>query len=195
VSADPVVNGVLQAAARRANSAARVELRTPETLSLNAFHQFNDKWAGMADVTWTRNSRMENIDIEFVGTAEGDEVIRQQWKNTVRVSLGANYKLNENVTLRGGIAHDEAPVRSTELRHAALPDADRLQLSFGANWKLTPASSLDLAYSYLDFKDAPGNYSNNCNPAATTCTGNGETTRGTWKTHMQLIGLAYNYKF
>jgi long-chain fatty acid transport protein len=195
VSADPVVNGVLQAASRRVNSAARVELRTPETLSLNAFHQFNEQWAGVADVTWTRNSRLQNIDIEFVGTSEGDEVIRQQWKNTVRVALGANYKLNENVTLRGGIAHDDTPVRSSELRHAALPDADRLQLSFGANWKLSPASSIDLAYSWLDFKDAPGNYTNNCNPTATACTGNGETTRGTWKTHLQLIGLAYSYKF
>jgi len=195
VSTDPVVNGVLQAAARRASSAARVEIRTPETLSLNAFHQFDDKWSGMADVTWTRNSRMQNIDIEFVGTTEGDETIRQQWKNTVRVALGANYKLNEQVTLRGGIAHDEAPVRSTELRHAALPDADRLQLSFGANWKLSPASSVDLAYTWLDFKDAPGSYTNSCNPTATTCTGNGETTRGTWKTHMQLLGLAYSYKF
>jgi long-chain fatty acid transport protein len=195
VSADPVVNGVLQAASRRVNSAARVELRTPETLSLNAFHQFNEQWAGVADLTWTRNSRLQNIDIEFVGTSEGDEVIRQQWKNTVRVALGANYKLNENVTLRGGIAHDDTPVRSSELRHAALPDADRLQLSFGANWKLSPASSIDLAYSWLDFKDAPGNYTNNCNPTATACTGNGETTRGTWKTHLQLIGLAYSYKF
>jgi long-chain fatty acid transport protein len=195
VTTDPVVNGVLQGAARRTNSAARVELRTPETLSLNAFHQFDARWAGMADVTWARNSRMENIDIEFVGTSEGDEVIRQQWKNTVRVALGASYKLNDNVTLRGGIAHDDAPVRSDELRHAALPDADRMQLSFGANWKLTPASSIDLAYSYLDFKDANGNYSNNCNPVATTCTGNGETTRGKWQTHMQLVGVAYNRKF
>jgi long-chain fatty acid transport protein len=195
VTRDPVVNAVLQGAARRANSAAQVDIRTPETLSLNAFRQFNDKWAGMADVTWTRNSRMDNIDIVFVGTAEGDEVIRQQWKNTVRVALGANYKLNENVTLRGGIAHDDAPVRSDALRHAALPDADRLQLSFGANWKLSPASSVDLAYSYLDFKDASGSYTNNCNPTATTCTGNGETTRGTWKTRMQLIGLSYNYKY
>lgn len=195
VTTDPVVNQVLQAAAHRSNSAARVELRTPETLSINAFHQFDAKWAGMADVTWSRTSRMENIDIQFVGTTEGDEVIRQQWKNTVRVSLGANYQLNENVTLRGGIAHDDAPVRSDALRHAALPDADRMQLSFGANWKLTPNSSLDLAYSYLDFKDANGNYTNNCNPTATSCTGNGETTRGTWKTHMQLLGLAYNYKF
>ena len=148
-----------------------------------------------SNVTWSRTSRMENIDIQFVGTTEGDETIRQQWKNTVRVSLGGNYKLNEAVTLRAGIAHDDAPIRSDALRHAALPDADRMQLSFGANWKLTPNSSLDMAYSYLDFKDANGNYSNNCNPLATTCTGNGETTRGTWKTHMQLVGLAYNVKF
>ena len=173
----------------------RVDVSTPETLSLNAFHQFDAKWAGMADVTWTRNSRMENIDIQFVGTTEGDLVIRQQWKNTVRVALGANYALNDAVTLRGGIAHDDAPVRGDLLRHAALPDADRLQLSFGANWKLTPASSLDLAYSWLHFSDANGNYTNNCNPVMTGCTGNGESTRGTWKTHMQLIGLAYNYKF
>lgn len=195
VTSDAVVNGVLQAAARRQNSDARVELRTPETLSLSAFHQFDPRWAGMADVTWSRNARMKNIDIEFVGTEEGDEVIRQQWKNTVRVSLGASYKLNDQVTLRGGLAHDNAPVRSVELRHAALPDADRNQLSFGANWKLTPASSIDLAYSYLDFKDAPGSYTNNCNPVAVGCTGNGETTRGTWKTHMQLLGVAYNQRF
>lgn len=195
VTGDQVVNGVLQAAAHRVNSAARVDLRTPETLSVNAFHQFDARWAGMADVTWTRNARLSDIAIAFPGTTEGDEIIRQQWKNTVRVALGANYKLNDAVTLRAGIAHDDAPVQSDALRHPALPDADRLQLSFGADWRLGPNSSLDLAYSYLHFQDAGGNYTNACNPIATGCTGNGETTRGTWKTHMQLVGLAYNYKF
>jgi long-chain fatty acid transport protein len=192
---DPVVNSVLQAASHHVDSAARVAIRTPETLSVNAFHQFDARWAGMADVTWSRTSRMADIDIAFPGTAEGAETIRQQWKNTVRVALGANYRLNEAVTLRAGIAHDDAPVQSDALRHPALPDADRLQLSFGADWKLTANSSLDLAYSYLHFQDGSANYTNGCNPVATGCTGNGETTRGTWKTHMQLVGLAYNYKF
>ncbi|GGZ09474.1 OmpP1/FadL family transporter [Pseudoduganella plicata] len=195
VTTDAKVNAILQAASHHVNSAALVELRTPETLSLNGFHQFNDRWAGMFDVTWTKNSRMQNIDIQFPGTESGDEVIRQQWKNTVRVALGANYKVNDNVTLRGGIAHDDAPIRSDELRHAALPDADRVQLSFGANWKVTPNSSIDLAYSYLDFSDARANYTNQCRPGLLTCTGNGETTRGTWSTHMSLVGLSYNYKF
>lgn len=195
VTSDPIVNKVLAAASHKTNSAALVALRTPETLSANVFHQFNSKWAGMADVTFTRNNRLGNLDIEFPGTTEGAEVIRQQWKNTVRVSLGANYAYNENLTLRGGIAHDESPVQSPELTHPALPDSDRMQYSIGANWKLSPRSSIDLAYSFLDFKDARINYTNQCNPLATSCTGNGETTRGLYQTHLSLIGLSYNYKF
>ncbi|OEZ97566.1 OmpP1/FadL family transporter [Duganella sp. HH101] len=195
VTDDPIVNGVLQAASHKVNSAALVELRTPETLSVNAFHQFDSKWAGMADVTFVRHNRLGDLDIQFPGTSEGAEVIRQQWKNTVRVSLGGNYAYNENLTLRAGVAYDQSPVQNAELTHPALPDSDRMQYSIGANWKLSPRSSIDLAYSFLDFKDANINYTNKCNPLATTCTGNGETTRGTYQTHLSLIGIAYNYKF
>jgi long-chain fatty acid transport protein len=192
---DPVVNGVLAAASHRANSAALVSLRTPDTLSANVFHQFDSKWAGMADVTWSRHNRLGNLDIEFPGTTEGAEVIRQQWKNTVRVAVGGNYAYNENVTLRAGVAFDESPVQNAELRHPALPDSDRMQYSLGMNWKLDARSSIDLAYSYVDFKDAQVNYTNLCNTLSRTCTGNGETTRGTYNTHLSLIGLSYNYKF
>lgn len=195
LTTDRVVNAVIEAASHHEDSPGRVKLHTPETLSVNGYHEFDARWAGMFDVTWTRNSRLENINIEFLDTDNGDLVIRQQWKNTVRVALGANYKLNDRVLLRAGIAHDEAPVRSDALRHAALPDSDRNQLSFGANWKLSPNSSLDLAYTYLDFKDASSTYKNDCRPGLLTCTGNGETTRGTWRTHMQLLGVAYNYQF
>ncbi|GGC76863.1 OmpP1/FadL family transporter [Undibacterium terreum] len=195
VTTDPVVNKVLAASSHRANSAALVDLRTPETLSGNVFHRLNDRWDLMADVTWTRNSRMGDVHIQFPGTTEGDEVIRQQWKNTTRVSIGANYHYNDSLTLRGGLSHDQSPVPNDTLRHAGFPDSDRTQFSLGLNYKLSPKSSIDVAYSYLDFKDAPLNYTNNCSPLSTGCTGNGETTRGTFKTNLQLVGIAYNYKF
>ena len=195
VSNNAAVNGFISAASGKVNSEALVELRTPETLSVNAFHQMDDRWALMGDVTWTRTSRLQNLDIQFPPTAEGAERIRQNWKDTYRVSLGANYKYSENLLLRAGIAHDQAPVRSAELRHPALPDSDRMQYSIGANWKLNANSSLDLAYSFIDFKDADVNYTNDCSPVKKGCTGNGETTKGLFKTRMQLIGLAYNYKF
>jgi len=195
VTTDPIVNGALSKASGKTNSAALVTLRTPETLSANAFHQFDAKWSGVADVTWSRHNRMRDLDIQFPGTSEGAEVIRQQWRNTVRVALGANYNYSEQLTLRAGIAHDQSPVKSAELTHPALPDADRMQYSVGANWKLSPRSSIDFAYSFLDFKDAPINYTNGCNPLATGCTGNGETTKGLFQTHMSLVGISYNYKF
>ncbi|OHV97695.1 outer membrane transport protein, OMPP1/FadL/TodX family [Janthinobacterium lividum] len=195
VSNNAAVNGFISGASGKVNSKALVELRTPETVSINAFHQMDDRWALMGDVTWTRTSRLQNLDIQFPPTAEGAERIRQNWKDTYRVSLGTNYKYSENLMLRAGIAHDQAPVRSAELRHPALPDSDRMQYSIGANWKLNANSSIDLAYSYIDFKDAEVNYTNDCSPVKTGCTGNGETTKGLFKTRMQLIGLAYNYKF
>ena len=197
VTTDPVVNAVLQASSRKTNSPALVDIKTPETLSANVFSQIDDKLALMADLTWSRHSRMENLNIQFVGTGEGDEVIRQQWKNTMRASLGMNYKLNDAWLLRAGVAIDESPVDKSSLRHAALPDSDRKQISFGANWKVSANSSIDLAYSFLKFDDASTSYQNQCSPlaAAGTCTGNGETTIGTWKTHMSLVGVSYNYKF
>ena len=174
---------------------ARVRLTTPETVSANAFHQINDTWAVMGDVTWTRNSRLKDLHIEFPGTAEGDEVIRQQWRDTVRVSLGANYRWSQSVLVRAGYAYDQSPVRNAELTHPALPDGDRNWLSLGLNVKVDDKSSIDLAYSYVKLDDVRSNYKNACYPTNTTCTGNGETTKGLYKTYLQLFGLSYNYRF
>jgi long-chain fatty acid transport protein len=194
VTPDPIVNQVLAAASHRANSAALVAIRTPETLSLQAFHQFNRRWAGMADLTWTRHNRLDNLNIEFPGTGEGAEVIRQQWRNTARLALGANYAYSEAVTLRTGVAYDQSPVKAA-LAHPALPDGDRVQYSVGGNWKLDAHASIDLAYSYVQVKAVTVDYTNSCTPLNASCTGNGETTRGRFQTHVSLMGLAYNYQF
>lgn len=195
VSTDQITNQVLAASGHRLNSASLVKLRTPETLSVNVFHQFNSQWDGMADLTWTRNSRLTDLHIQFPNTKEGDLVINQQWKNTVRLALGTNYRYNDKLMARAGVAYDQAPVPNAKLRDPALPDSDRYQFSLGAAYKLSPQSTIDVAYSYLNFKNADTNYTNSCSPVIPTCTGNGETTRGTYKTHLQLLGVAYNYKF
>jgi long-chain fatty acid transport protein len=101
VSSDPVVNRVLAAASRRANSAAPIAVRTPEPVSVNAYRQFNAKWAVMADLTWTRHNRLADLNIEPPRTSEGAEVIRQQWRNTLRASVGANYACSD-VQLEAG---------------------------------------------------------------------------------------------
>jgi long-chain fatty acid transport protein len=188
-------NAVIQAGSGHANSAAELDLNTPETLSANVFSQLNSQWAAMADITWTRNSRLTNLNIQFPGTAEGDETIRQNWKDTYRLSLGANYRVSDALLIRTGIAFDQAPITSAQLTDPALPDSNRVWYSLGLNYKIDARSSIDAAYSYVTFKDALVDYTNNCSPIMTSCTGNGETTYGKFSTDIQFVGISYNYKF
>ena len=183
---------------------ASVDLVTPESVSGNFFHQFNDKFALMGDVTWTRHSRLKDIRIKQAtryGVSQGDILINQDWKDTFKFSLGGNYRLNEDWLLRAGLSYDQSPVNSDSLRHPALPDSDRMWYSLGANYRINKNSSIDLAYSYVDFKNADVHYSDTCSPMGISpgtggsCTGNGGTVNGTYKTYLQFVGVQYNYAF
>ncbi|OVE46800.1 OmpP1/FadL family transporter [Chromobacterium violaceum] len=206
VKGNVTVNGVtipaaLAAKSAHPNASASVDVTTPETVSANFFHQLNPKVALMADATWVRNSQLQQIDIKQYSTpAQGDLILHQNWKDTWRLSFGSNYQLNDAWMLRGGVAWEQSPVQSDDQRHPALPDSDRLWLSLGANYKINKQSSIDLAYSFIDFKNANVNYTDSCNPTGqkadgSLCTGNGGTVKGSYKTYLQLIGVQYNYRF
>ncbi|NHR05038.1 transporter [Chromobacterium haemolyticum] len=186
------------------NASAKVDVTTPETASANFFHQLNPKWAVMGDVTWVANSQMKDIVIQqstVDTTAQGDMVIHQNWRDTWRVSLGANYQYSDAWLFRGGVAWEQSPLQSDKDRHPALPDSDRLWLSLGANYKINKQSSVDFAYSFINFANANVDYTDGCSPAGKSpttgaaCTGNGGTVKGSYKTYLQLIGLQYNYRF
>lgn len=195
VTSDAVTNALIKSLSGKVDSSATLALDTPETLSGNFYHDLNDKWSVMGDLTWTRNSRLQSVDIKFTGTSEGDLVIKQNWKDTYRLSLGAGYKYSDNLLLKAGVAYDQSPVASSSLTHSALPDGDRYWFSLGANYKLTKQSSIDFAYSYVMFSDVTIAYKDSCSPSSSTCTGNGEYTSGSYKSSMQFFGLQYNYKF
>lgn len=192
------------AKSKHPDATAKVDVTTPETASANFFHQLNPKWAVMGDVTWVANSQMKEIVIQqstVGGVAQGDMVIHQNWRDTWRVSLGANYQYSDAWLFRGGVAWEQSPLQSDSDRHPALPDSDRLWLSLGANYKINKQSSIDVAYSFINFTNANVNYTDSCSPAGTSpttgaaCTGNGGTVKGSYKTYLQLIGLQYNYRF
>ena len=65
------------------------------------------------------------------------------FKDVWRFSVGANYRYNDQWMFRGGIAYDQTPVRD-EFRTPRLPDSDRTWLSFGAQYKWSPALKFDV---------------------------------------------------
>jgi len=102
-----------------ATSSAQTTVDTPQSASANFYHDLNDKLAVMGNVTWTGHSAMNGIDISFSQPGEGDMLIKQNWKNSWLFALGANYKYSDSLMLRTGVAYDQSPVPSDQLRDPA----------------------------------------------------------------------------
>ncbi|MFA5257198.1 MAG: outer membrane protein transport protein [Opitutales bacterium] len=133
------------------------DLTLPDSLSVSFFHQLNDKWSVMGDVTWMNWSTFYKLDIDFetalteqyAGTA-----IIENWRDNWRYSLGTDYKMSDTVTLRGGLAYDQTPVKSSEFRSPRIPDASRVWLSLGLSWDVSQNMTLDAGYVHI-FVDDP----------------------------------------
>ena len=59
------------------------------------------------------------------------------------------YQWNPALVLRAGLSYDQTPVPDPVHRDARLPDASRYGVSIGAGYKLTDATSIDVAYAHL----------------------------------------------
>jgi long-chain fatty acid transport protein len=132
---------------------ASATLDLPESTSVSIYHDISSSWAIMADWTWTRWSRFKELTYEFANPYQPSATTEENWKNTNRIALGANYRVNSKWLLRMGAAFDNTPIPSDENRTPRIPDNDRAWASVGFNWKASKSMALDLAYSHLFVPD------------------------------------------
>ncbi|HHF3554949.1 TPA: porin [Haemophilus influenzae] len=165
-------------------------LTLPDYLELSGFHQLTDKFAVHYSYKYTHWSRLTKLHASFEnGKKAFDKEL--QYSNNSRIALGASYNLYEKLTLRAGIAYDQAASRHH--RSAAIPDTDRTWYSLGATYKFTPNLSVDLGYAYLKgkkvhFKEVETIGKTSGLPLTTTA-------NYTSQAHANLYGLNLNYSF
>ncbi|HHF3593910.1 TPA: porin [Haemophilus influenzae] len=162
-------------------------LTLPDYLELSGFHQLTDKLAVHYSYKYTHWSRLTRLYASYEnGKKAFDKEL--QYSNNSRVALGASYNLDEKLTLRAGIAYDQAASRHH--RSAAIPDTDRTWYSLGATYKFTPNLSVDLGYAYLKGKKVNFKEEEKLANKQLTATAN-----YTSKAHANLYGLNLNYSF
>ena len=176
-------------AAAAPNSAATAKVALPETFSMSAFSRIDDKWDVMGDITWTRWSQFKELKVvRSNGAVLGGAATPENWSNTLRYSIGANYRYSEAIKLRAGLAFDEEAI-SDQFRTARIPGNDRKWLSLGAGWKISPNSSIDVGYSHLFIKDASIDSSKNEPVAAKG------VLRGTYDGSVDILSLQLTHNF
>lgn len=174
---NPVAQGVA-AAGGLANSRISGSVDLPETASIAFHHQINAQWAVMADATWTRWSRFQELVIK---SANGsfDSAKEENWDNAMRYGLGLDYAHSDRWTFRAGVAYDETPVPNAQFRTARIADNDRKWVAFGASYRLSDRFTIDASYAHLFVSD----------PRIDETDDNGYNLKGKYDNSVDLFGV------
>ena len=173
-------------AAAFSNGNVALDIKMPDSASVALQHQFDPKWALLADATWTGWSKIQQLQVvRDNGTTLN--TTPENFKDTWRFGLGAVYRYTDVWSLKGGLAYDQTPVNNTD-RTARLPDQDRTWLSVGGQYRLSKDGTLDIGYAHLFVKDSSINQ-NGGNAFL-----NGQLT-GTYKSSIDILGVQFAYRF
>ena len=125
---------------------ASTQLDIPATASVDWVHEFNDRLTLGASITWTQWSSFESLTLKSDGNLI--VAIPYNYKDSWMYSLGGDYRLTDQLTLRAGVALDQTPTRNST-RDPRIPDGDRIfaSLGFGYDIRAIPGLSIDGAYS------------------------------------------------
>ncbi len=167
------------------DGAINASVSLPENFSVSVFSKLNDTWDVMGDVTWTHWSRFKQLAI-FRSSGALLSNTDENWDNSMRYSIGANYHYSDAIKLRAGLAYDGEAVND-DFRTARIPGNDRKWVALGANWTASPNSSVDVGYAHLFISDA--NINDGRSGAA-----NG-TLKGTYDGSVDILSMQYTHNF
>ncbi len=191
LSGDLTVTGpAAGASAALTTGAAKADVELPDSFIFSVAQNLNDRWEMLGDISWTGWSSIQKVDIvRTSGALSGatvqtlDTVFRDTW----RYALGANYRLNDTVKLKFGIAYDQTPVRDAAHRLTSLPDNNRTWFTTGAQVKVNKTSVLDAGVAYLNVPES--HVDNN-----QTALGRGRVT-GVYDSRVWIFGAQYSMAF
>ena len=174
--------------AHRIGQEGGLKLNLPDYLEFSGFHQLTEKFAMHYSYKYSHWSRLKNLYASY--HSDGKEAFHKKmyYRNSSRIALGGTYNVDDKLTLRAGIAYDQAA--ATEHASAAIPDTDRTWYSVGATYKFTPNLSVDLGYAYLKGKKVHFKEEQRISNGAVVVTGNYSS-----KASANLYGLNLNYSF
>ncbi|MCY7313436.1 MAG: outer membrane protein transport protein [Pseudoxanthomonas sp.] len=135
-------------------SGGGADLTTPSLHNFSATYQATDRLAVMAEASLTGWDSLREIRIQFENPAQPDSAEDYLWSDTWFYSVGGEYELNDQFTLRAGLAMDSTPV-DDQYRTPRLPDQDRRWYSLGLTWAANEHFEVSASYVKVDLTELP----------------------------------------
>lgn len=162
----------------------RATVTLPASLTFSVTHKINDKWSVMADLTRTAWApAFDSVTVDY-GSNQADTVLAFDYDDSTFGSIGAEYRMSDTLTLRGGLAYDETPT-SYAHRDLRVPDENRKWVSLGLSWMPSEKMEYNVGYTHL--------FVNGANVSTTSSTAN--RVQGEFDVGGDILAASINYKF
>jgi long-chain fatty acid transport protein len=154
--------------------AASAEIKLPDIVTLSLRQVVTPSMRLLGTVEWSNWSRFDEL--KLVAGADGRTILNidplgllppgtttagstiatlpAAWVDGWFFSLGGEYDMNAQTTLRLGVAYEKSPIDDATKRLVGIPDANRVWLSAGLSYKWSAATTFDFAYTHLFVQDS-----------------------------------------
>ncbi|MGH8182042.1 MAG: OmpP1/FadL family transporter [Rhodanobacteraceae bacterium] len=166
------------------NTSASGAFATPAMASLSYWHKTEGPVSWGAELGWTGWSSFKQLAITFGNPAQPPENIQYKWRNTWFGSVGMDYKLSDQWTLRGGLAYDQTPTRNFS-RDPRIPDGARKWIALGVGYTPVQDLTLNIGYAHLFVNSG----------AVNDMSPTGDNLVGSFDNSGDLLGISMQYKF
>lgn len=168
------------------NTTGTADFTTPASATLSYWHQ-GQRFGFGANVGFTDWSSFEELRVHYE-SGQADTVEPENWEDTMYVSLGGDYQLNNVWTVRAGVSYDKTPTVDAT-RTPRVPDGNRTWLSFGLTYAPSNDFELNVGFAHLWVEDASFNNSGiTGGPMGSTLVGVSENTGN-------LLGASITFRF
>lgn len=167
-----------------ANGPVNLRLKTPETRAVGLSQWLSEDDTLLADLTWTGWHTFQTLSVVDANSGAVKSSTVENWRDTWRLALGINHRINSTWQARAGLAWDQSPVRDA-YRTARLPDADRIMLSAGGQYKASAADTVDFGLAWLQPTQS----------IPITVNPSGNAVSGSYQSHAILLGVQYAHAF
>lgn len=167
-------------------SRLRVDLMMPSQFMLSAYQNIK-KWDLLGTVTYTRWSKMANLNLMGLSTQSGiqDQRVFKHLRDSWYFSGGARYHFTPKFLMKTALAYQQAAVKKNRQTLLA-PNVSHVILAFGANYAVTKAVSVNAGYSHYFENNNKANVSH-ATPSG-TINDNGKFSEG-----QDLFGIQLNW--
>lgn len=131
------------------------EMSAPHVITLTGTWKATEALRLSGLVRWTNWSSFDKLPISGSSLGEATRGVTSKhnavynWKDSWLFTVGADYDINDEFTVRGGVGYEISPVDDDKYRSATIPDTDRLWLSMGATWHASKNLQGDFGIAYL----------------------------------------------